>query len=187
MSSIHWPWTYTQCILRVRRLEGGKICHIRSLLQLTAWGCPSTSSNLSSIWPILLNLYPLALLKLRALQPHPTSISQNELTAAQQEAAPEASQEAPWNGWLSLSNLYSVPSLRQSSPQHKFFYKLLKLSFISSIPKDLSSLILFFKSVTLIAIVVFACLELIFSLESKCFNVTFLIGLHCLQSTWNNL
>lgn len=63
------------------------------------------------------------------------------------------------------------------------FDKLLKLSFISSIPKDLSSLILFFKSVTLIAIIVFACLELIFSLESKCFNVTFQIGLYCLQST----
>lgn len=109
---------------------------------------------------------PSRLLKLRALQSHSTCTSQIHPTAAQQEAAPEASQEAPCNSWPSLSNSYSVPSLRQPIPQHKFFDKLLKSSVISSISKDLSSLILFFKSVTLIAIVVFACLELIFSLDS---------------------
>lgn len=87
---------------------------------------------------------PSRLLKLRALQPHPTSTFQTHLTAAQQEAVSEASQEAPWNSWPSLSNSYSVPSLRKPIPQHKFFDKLLKPPVTSSISKDLSSLILFF-------------------------------------------
>lgn len=43
-------------------------------------------------------LYPFS----RALQAHPTWTSQTQLTAAQQEAALEASQEAPWNSWPSL-------------------------------------------------------------------------------------
>lgn len=43
-----------------------------------------------------------------------------------------------------IFNLYSVPSLRQPIPQYKLFDKLLKSSVISSISKDLSSLVTVF-------------------------------------------